>query len=199
MITGTVSLWDRRAAMALVEPGEARNVNSFLAGLVAGGLLWFIYRHPVLAVAGAIAAGVLFFTVAPFMGVPAGRRRSLMNAHARFEYERTYTWTDQALSWTSLRVTESRPWAEFSRIVENEYVMLLFVGPTGYHIIAKSWFRDHRQLDEFRTFASTRMNPAFDPTLPTRKHIAQSLPYVGIVALWLLVLFFVVLALSWVL
>ena len=197
MITGTVSFWDRRAATALVEPGEAHNVNSFLAGLVAGGLLWFIYRHPVLAVAGAIAASVLFFKIAPFIRVPAWRRKILMDAYPRFELEKTYTWTDQTLSWTISRVTESRPWAEYSRIAENEYVILLFTGPINAHIISKSWFRDQQQLDEFRTLASARMDPTYDPTRQTRNHIVKSLPYVGIVAVWLLVVFFGVLALSW--
>ncbi|ATQ77228.1 hypothetical protein CR152_23940 [Massilia violaceinigra] len=199
MITGTVSLWDRRAATALLEPGEARQVNTFLAGLVAGGLFWFMYRHPVIAGAGAIAASVLYFKIAPLIGVPAWRRRMLMNAHARFDHQKTYTWTDQTLSWTSLGVSESRPWAEYSRIAENKYVMLLFAGPMTSHILSKSWFRDQQQLDEFRAAASARLNPAFDPTLQAREHIARSLPYVGIVALWLLVVFFVVLALSWVL
>ncbi len=51
MIDATVSTWHTYAAGQLREPVEARHVNNFLAGLVAGALFWFMYRHPVLAAA----------------------------------------------------------------------------------------------------------------------------------------------------
>jgi YcxB-like protein len=154
MITGTISITDYLHAQRLHRRSIAKwsyiaSVAAATCGLVALAAGSRSYGFIALCAGAGVAVGEY---VSAHFFLP--RRVAKLHAQQKDLAEQfTYSWDAEHISAQSRTGSARRPWANYTKVKEDDHVFLLYHSDNIFEMLPKSWFSNSSAISEFRNLA----------------------------------------------
>ncbi|WP_313145768.1 YcxB family protein [Stenotrophomonas sp.] len=155
MISGTLSQEQHLHALRLHRRKAVKVLAGVLLACAVVGVVALATDHhfPGLilvcgGVGGAIGALAQSRLALPRQVAKIHRQQASLHAHY------TYSWDEEWLSVASEHVQAKRRWSDYTKLRENEEVLLLYHSDVMFEVFPKAWFNGQAQMDEFRRLAS---------------------------------------------
>jgi len=154
MISGTLTQEQHLHALRLHRRKAVKVLVSVLLGCAVIGVVALAVGHqfPGLVLVCGGVGGAIGALAQSRLALPrqvAKIHRQQASLHVRY----TYSWDNEWLSVASEHVQAKRQWSDYTKLRENEEVLLLYHSDVMFEVFPKAWFNGRAQLDEFRRLA----------------------------------------------
>ena len=153
MITGQVSVDEFISAHHLHRKKSVLVADTIAVLVFITGVIVFFTtsKHWGMILVEAGIGGLIGEFVQRLVFVPWKLRR--LYAQVKNRSDVSYSWNDEKIFLSSQRGNVERLWDDYTKAKENDEVILLYYNDALFEILSKCWFRERRQMDEFRRHA----------------------------------------------
>lgn len=154
MISGSISYKNYLDSLRFHRQRAVKRLMIVLATLAVAGMIGVAagYSLAGLILVGASIGGVIGEFLEYRFLLPR-RANKIYRQQVALRANYIYYWDKEWLSFSSDRAQGKRLWSDYTRILENDELLLLYHSDVMFEIFPKAWFTSPEQANEFRALA----------------------------------------------